>query len=273
MKKQLLFMALLCVGSLTFAQKQNDKLDKQINSLIETENYSEAINNLLELDAKDGLSEFWLTQLSHCYFLNEQYQECIQSCYRWLSEFGTIGGDGNKFSAYRYLGNSYLINDDYGSALIWLKKSLDVIESADFTDGSWNASLTDSRINRDMGATCCLIGVCFVKLGMSNEDVPFFKLGMVNRAVLYYKKGINLQCQYLNISIKDVQNGKVHDGVLGAYLRDYGTLYFLLNDEADGFEVIKLAALCGDQDAIAMCREDGINYHQVKAGVLRKLFE
>ena len=122
-----------------------------------------------------------------------------------------------------------------------------------------------------MGLICYEVGVCCVTLGMSREDVPYFELGMSNQAVPYFKKAIDLQCRYLNASIKDVQNGRVHDETLGTYLKDYG-ICCLLHDEADGFEVIKLAALCGNQEAIAICRESNINY-KVKSSISNKLFE
>ena len=272
MKKQLLLVALLFVGSLSFAQKQNEEFDQQINDLIQAENYEEAIDSLLKWDADNRLSEFLLTELFRCYFLNEQYQECIQSCYRWLGEYEIVGGEGNKYSANVYLGRSYYLNGDCEPALFWLKKSLNVMEAADFTEGSWNNIYTDSysKINKDLGLTCYMIGICYGKLGMSNEDEDV-KLAIIKQALQYFKRAIKFQCLFLNTSIKDVQNSKISDDALGAYLKDYGIIY-VLQGNPDGFEIIKLAALCGNQDAISICNESNINY-RVKSNISNNLFE
>jgi tetratricopeptide (TPR) repeat protein len=261
-------VALLCVGNLSFAQKQNDKLEEQIDGFIEAKSYASAIDCLLKLDASDGLSEHWLCNLCYCYSLNNQTIECIQSCNRWLNEYETIGGDGYKERVYGYMGDSYYSLYDYNTALLWYQKQLNVMETADLTD-DFDSSYFDLKNDKmRMGTICYLIGSCYVYIGMANEDIGS---EMINKAVPYFKKSINLQCRFLNTSIKDVQNGKIHDENLGLYLKDYGICY-VLQGEADGFEIIKLAALCGNQDAISICRESNINYHE-KSVISNKLFD
>ena len=66
-----------------------------------------------------------------------------------------------------------------------------------------------------------------------------------------------------------VQNGKVQDDRLGSYLYGYAFCFYKQKKDTDGDEVMKLAALCGNQDAIDFCRKYNINY-QVKSS---RLFE
>lgn len=102
------------------------------------------------------------------------------------------------------------------------------------------------------------IGFCYDELGMSYQAVP------------YYKKAIKKYCQYLNVTMDDVKNGKVHDNdFLGLYLYSYAMCYYKQNKESDGDEIMRLAALCGSELAIDFCRKYNINY-QTKSS---KLFE
>ena len=88
-------------------------------------------------------------------------------------------------------------------------------------------------------------------------------------SITYIKKAINLWCDYLNVSIQDIQNGKVQDEGLGLFLYDYAWCYYKLNNNGDGDEIMKLSALCGNDIAIRFCNEYSIKY-QTKSN---KLFE
>lgn len=87
--------------------------------------------------------------------------------------------------------------------------------------------------------------------------------------LLIYKQAIKLQCEYLSVSLERVQNGMVQDERLGLFLCDYANCYYKQNEEVNGDEIMKMAALCGNQDAIDFCRKYNISY-QTKSS---KLFE
>ena len=96
--------------------------------------------------------------------------------------------------------------------------------------------------------TCFSIADCYLNLESYYQAVP------------YFKKAIKLQCQYLNVTLKNVQDGKVIDDRLGNYLYDYAFCYYKHNNNVDGDEIMKMAALCGYQSAVDFCRKYNINY-------------
>ena len=96
-----------------------------------------------------------------------------------------------------------------------------------------------------------------------------YGLGVFHSAITNYKQAIKLQCEYLNVSLERVQNGMVQDERLGLYLYDYAICCYKQNEEANGDEIMKMAALCGNQDAVDFCKKYSINY-QIKSS---KLFE
>ena len=69
--------------------------------------------------------------------------------------------------------------------------------------------------------------------------------------------------------MEEILQGKMQDERLGYYMYDYAFCFYKQKHNVDGDEVMKLAALCGNQDAIDFCRKYNINY-QTKSS---KLFE
>lgn len=132
---------------------------------------------------------------------------------------------------------------------------MDLWENSDLSE---DYSSYYSMMKKEKKAMICdAIGCCYCKLGNAFE------------AMEYYKNAIKLECQYLDVTMQDVQNGKVNEELLGVYLYDYSFCYYMQKKESDGDDVMKLAALCGNQDAIDFCRKYNVNY-QVKSS---RLFE
>lgn len=245
-------------AGIKLTQKQIDQLEEQIDRYYESESWAAAIESLLKLEAADGLSKNRLLDLCWCYGINQQYNECIQSCNRWLREYETTSVGGDKEKVYGHMAISYYNLDDYNTALLWFQKDLDIMENCDLSN-YYNSVYFESKLDKkSIANTCYFIGVCYDEIGMSFQAVP------------YYKKAIKLQCQYLGVTLDDVNNGKVHDdNYLGLYLYNYALCYFKQNEEVDGDEVMRLAAICGNKFAIEFCRKYNMNY-QTKSC---KLFE
>ena len=108
-------------------------------------------------------------------------------------------------------------------------------------------------------------------LGDTNENIAdcYYYKNRYFQAIPYYKKAINLQCESLGISIEQVQNGTTQDQLLGDYLYNYAFCYYKQKKDADGDDIMKMAALCGNQSAINFCKKYNISY-QTKSS---KLFE
>lgn len=237
-------------------EEQLEELDKQIDRLVEAKSWTAAIDCLLNMDMADGLSSYGLWLLCYCYFMNHQYQVCISACNRWLSEFEANSTDRDKENIYSYLSASYYFGKkDYNSALLWEQKRLDIWENSDLTilyEENFFSNRFDKMTIANINSS---IGDCYCGLEMYYKAVP------------YYKKAVKFQCQYLDVTMKDVQKGEVNDDELGLYLYSYAVCLYKQKEDDDGDEVMKLSALCGARDAIDFCRKNNISY-QVKSSRL-----
>ena len=242
-------------GDNKLTQQQIKRLEDQANRYIDAESYSAAIECYIQIDESEGLSENGLEQLCNAFFMDRQYDNSIQYCKRWLKEFEEKGDLKNKEMIYNNLALSYRFGfEDYASALIWYQKDLDILNSLDF-----HHYYDDEKdlYNRLVAGLNSSIGDCYY------QKSNYFQ------AEKFYKQAIKSQCKSLNVSMEKVQQGKVQDERLGYYMYDYAFCFYKQKHNADGDEVMKLAALCGNQDAIDFCRKYNINY-QVKSS---RLFE
>ena len=239
-------------------QEQIDQLEKQIDRLIKAESWAAAIDCLLKMENAVGLSEYGLENLCYCFCMDRQYEECIQSCNKWIREFDVLGTDSNKISVYDFLAESYYSGlSNYKSALLWYQKRIDILENADLSD-DYVPSYFDSKQDiRTRASTYRDIGDCYAKIE------SFYN------AREYYRKAINLYCQYIGTSIDHIEQGKIQDEELGFFLYGYADCCYNQKKETDGDEIMKLAALCGYNDAIVFCKKYNINY-QTKSS---KLFD
>lgn len=236
-------------------QKQIDQLEEQIDRYLDAGSWAAAIDGLLKIDAAVGLTESGLWRLCWCYRMCIQYEDCIPKCNRWIAEYEMASTDTFlKNLIYGYLADSYYFGrEDYSNALLWYQKELNIIEnsSLDFYNEH------PESLGRDLFDLYCSIGTCY-------RELKNYYLAKTN-----FKKAFKLYCQYNKVTVNAIKNGEVHDELLGAYLYDYAFCYYEQNEEIEGHEVMKMSALCGNQDAIDFCRKYNINY-QVKSS---KLFE
>lgn len=234
-------------------QKQIDQLEEQIERYIKEGSDAAAIDALLKIDAAVGLTERGLWQLSMCYNQNHHWEDCIKVCKRWLSEYEWRGDAFYRESIYSNLGSAYFFGkEDYNIALLYYQKSLDEFKKENLKDDYGEKTMIMLK-----ASDYYMIGSCH------------YGLGVFHSAITNYKQAIKLQCEYLSVSLERVQNGMVQDERLGLFLCDYANCYYKQNEEVNGDEIMKMAALCGNQDAIDFCRKYNISY-QTKSS---KMFE
>lgn len=235
--------------------EQLEELDKQIERLMEANSWAAAIDCLLKLEMADGLSEYGLWELFICYAMNKQHEECIQSGKRWLSEYELTGDVGYKRSVYSNLGNSYYYGrNDYNTALLYYQKSLDILESGCLLKTN-SFDYTEKMLLKLKAYEYLSIGGCYNYLGIYYN------------ATNNYKKAIKIQCDYLNVTMENVQKGQVNDEDLGLMLAQYAFNCYDQQKDSEGNELMRISALCGCQSSIDYCRNNNLNY-QVKSSSL-----
>lgn len=223
------------------SDEQIKELEWEFQRHFASSSYVAAIDCLNRIDEVVGLNEFGVKDLCYCYYKTNQSEKCIQSCKRWLKEFEETSDDRMLDEILTYLASSYYFGqNDYNSAILWYQKELDVLTKASmvelYKDDTPLYYESLANINYLLAQSYYYLDECY-------------------QAISYYKTAINLQCKSINVKIENVQTGKVQDEWLGQYLYDYAFCYYQLKNDADGDEVMKLAALCGNQMAIDFCRK------------------
>lgn len=238
------------------ADKDNELTEKQISELenqseryIQTQSYAAAIECLIRIDEATGLSDYGLEQLCFCYAMSHQYDDCIQTCKRWIKEFDDNSDIVTKTSVYDFLAGSYYFGkDDYDNALLWYQKELNDMNTNSSTLSEYYSVEEKGYFKHLLAAINSKIADCYY-----NKSNNF-------QATSFYKQAIKLQCESIGVTMEEVQNGKVQDSDLGSYLYDYSFCYYKLKKNEDGDEVMKMSALCGNQYAKEFCRKYNINY-------------
>lgn len=236
-------------------QQQIDQLDEQAFRYMDVGSYAAAIECLTRIDEAVGLTEYGLKNLCYCYSMSDLFDDCIQTCKRWIKEYDEKADVVNKQMVYDYLASAYYFGlDDFDNALLWYQKEL--------------ALMNSSTISKYYSSDKVLYKRSLAGINDNIAGCHYLK-GNYYQAIPYSKQAIKLLCESIGITMDDVQGGKIQNDRLGQYLYNYALCLYKEKNEANGDEVMKLAALCGDQNAIGFCRKYNINY-QTKSS---KLFE
>lgn len=236
-------------------QQQIDQLDEQAFRYMDVGSYAAAIECLTRIDEAVGLTEYGLKNLCYCYSMSDLFNDCIQTCKRWIKEYDEKADVVNKQMVYDYLASAYYYGlDDFDNALLWYQKELALMNSPTF---SKYYSDDIALYKRLLATTEDEVAGCHYLKGNYYQAIP------------HNKQAIKLLCESMGITMEDVQGGKIQNDRLGRYLYNYSICLYKDEKNSDGDEVMKLAALCGYQNAIGFCRKYNINY-QAKSS---KLFE
>lgn len=217
--------------------EQIDLLNKKVEECLENDSYNAAIEYILQIENAVGLSENGLGLLAYCYSMIDD-NKTILTCNRWLNKYENTGTDIYKESIYSFLGGAYYHIGDYSQAAKYYEKELPIIKTL----------LKEGSCNKEDEAWCeCWLGECYLKL-----EKTFL-------AKEWFKKSIKTQCEYLHVSMEDIEQNKVKNKRLGLILQGYAFCYY--QSESDFKRLYILSAKCGDENSIEWCNEHCSNWN------------
>ncbi|MDR1763990.1 MAG: tetratricopeptide repeat protein, partial [Dysgonamonadaceae bacterium] len=86
-----------------------------------------------------GLSAYGSRCLAYCYFQNNQWEECLQVCKRWIREYDKENDDTEKSFIYGFMAGSYNFGlEDYKQAILWYQKTITIVEKINGTGSAAN---------------------------------------------------------------------------------------------------------------------------------------
>lgn len=171
--------------------------------------------------------------LAKCYYGNKQYKEAVNA-YNEYFIYDSQGDDPwTHADAYNELGKSYeKIGDNYNAILNYQKAEKLKPDGYEYK-----------------------YSIAFNYLGSKKYK----------EAIEYFKEAINLLMGEMGVSKDDIQEGKVIDDRLGNYLYNYAVTLAKLYKTDEFTEIIRMSALCQDEEAMKFCNENDINYHPRKS--------
>lgn len=204
------------------------------NDYFQTKSFAAAIDCFVTVKNNWGLSGIGLKRLAFCLFLDHRHQQCIETCNEWIIEHESSSNDVDVRDIYDYLAGSFSRIEDYQQALKWYQKSLYL-----------NVSL------KDTAALC------------SNYDNIAFCLVSLNRVMEskeYYKNAIKCECSRAKCTIDDIKAGKIKNESIGMILFGYSMACHNIHDDDNSDQLLIMAAKCGYQGAITLCKKFGLDY-------------
>ena len=226
-----------------------EELEQHIDDYMKQNNWYSAIDCLEKLDKASGLSARRLVDLAECYFKlsntknKTECNKCIEVCQRYLGRFGETSSDNNHYLVDIYFFLAYCNEFNYNNkeAISWWQKCYDIETDA-------------------LSKSFCLaqIGILYGELGESEIAIKIFKD--------YFNKTIPL----LGLSKSQVYNGsfkktKETTHFIADVLYFYAIVYYRKDDESNGNKLMRIAAICGSNDAIDYCKEYNIPINAKKS--------
>ena len=207
---------------------------------MDNQSYAAAIECLERIDEAVGLSEYGLYSLCCCYSLNDQNNQCIQACNRWIAEFENSDEDNRKRFIYWFLADSYYYGmEDYSKALLWNQKQMNC----------WDDEKNIMRIKKS-------IAFCYQKLNQPYKAKELYHEYM-EYTIIKLAKELGYSTKELADRIKD---GKIKNKELGSDLFGYALILYDCGEgiNADGCAI--KASLLGNSLAQQYCINTGLRY-------------
>ncbi len=233
----IIVIAILPFYNITFAQLKNyslcDDTEMQmtkcaeINDNIKNQRYYLAKTGLIEIEETCGLSSAGYIELIALLSIQQDYIEAIKVGKQWESKPNLSNED--KQQCYDLLFSAFFLNEDYHNAQIYAEKLASIS--------------TDDELTKVMFR----LAKCYQK-----QDNIYM-------AYITYKKYANMRLKDLNKTEYDVNRHNISDKDLG-YAYMYICKYLARNNDDSYMNYLKMAASCGDKQAIQMCNAYNMYY-------------
>lgn len=199
----------------------------EINDNIRNQRYYLAKTGLLEIEESCGLSSDGYVELAALLSIQQDYDAAIVVCKRWENMPNL--SVANKRQCYDMLFSAYYLKDDYHNAQIYAEKLATVNSGSELTKITFK------------------LAKCYQK-----QDNIYM-------AYSTFKKYTNMRLRDLNKTEYDVSNHYISDKDLG-YAYMYICKYLAKNNDDSYVKYLRLAAACGDKQAIQMCKAYNMAY-------------
>lgn len=213
----------------------------RIDTYINNENYDDAIRLLKVIESQDALSEKDLRNMALCYCGLQDDNKTLIYCQEWMGTYK--GQTSHEAEVCYYMALAYKGLNSYYDADKWFAHSI-----------------------RLVGGT--------KSVNETNEDDAYTLSRYYNQKALNYLEGkaydycaeafdiaVQYRIKYLGATIEDIFTGKLKDERIGIWLESISKIHAVfLNNEETSEHYAVMAALCGNQEAIDVCKRFGLNY-------------
>lgn len=200
----------------------------EINNNLRNQRYYLAKTGLFEIKETCGLSSAGYIELIALLVMQQDYTEAIKVGKQWES-LSKLSHDDDKQQCYNLLFKAYFLNADYHNAQIYAEE------------------LSSICVGEQLTQAIFYLAKCYQK---QNN---------IYMAYTTFMKYTNMRLADLRKTEREIQNYHISDKDLGdAYM--YICKYLAKNNNDSYVNYLKLAAACGDKQAIQMCKQYNMYY-------------
>ena len=231
----------LIIDSPLLSDSQLTQARNRIKNYIETSRYSDAISLLKELETQEVLLEGDLYNMIMCFCSLQDYNRTLMYSQQWMGTYENQKSEYESGVCY-FMAIAYMGLKSHYDADRWFSKAIRLVSIAPIDQTSkMDANILSHYYNQ--------------------KALNYLEGNAYENCVEAFDIAAQYRMKYLGSTPDDIFAGNLKDSRIGTWLESISKLYAVyLNDEEKAEHYAIMAALCGNEDAIDVCKHFGLDY-------------
>lgn len=234
----------LIIDSSILEDTKIGKIRRQISNLIGNSKFSEAIPLLKRIESQEAVEETDIYNLALCYCYSKDYNKTLMYSQQWMGTYGDIKSPHEPEVCY-FMGTAYMGLKSHYEADKWFSKAIRLVS----TDAIELTNIEDAYT---------------LTYYYNQKGLNYLEARAYENCVECFDIATQYQMRFLGVTFDDLFGDRIKDKRMGIWLESISKIYAVfLNDETKAERFAIMAALCGNQEAIDVCKKFQIDYKSV----------
>ena len=231
----------LIIESSLLSNTQLNQIRNRIKTYIETDRYSDAIPLLKELENQEVLLEEDLYNMIMCFCSLRDYNRTLMYSQQWMGLYENQESKYESGVCY-FMAIAYMGLKSHYDADRWFSKAIRLVS----IDPIAQTSNIDANI---------------LSHYYNQKALNYLEGNAYENCIEAFDIAAQYRMKYLGATPDDIFAGNLKDSRIGTWLESISKLYAVyLNDEEKSEHYAIMAALCGNEEAIDVCKHFGLDY-------------
>ncbi len=232
----------LIIESPLLSNTQLTQTRNRIKTYIDTNRYNEAISLLKELESQEVLLEEDLYNMIMCFCSLQDYNKTLLYAQQWMGTYENQKSKNEPDVCY-FMAIAYMELKSHYDADRWFSKAIRLVSIAPI----------DQTSNKDAN---------ILSYYYNQKALNYLEGNAYENSIEAFDIAAQYRMKYLGVRPDDIFTGNLKDSRIGIWLESISKLYAVyLNDEEKSKHYAIMAALCGNEEAIDVCKHFGFNYN------------